>query len=183
MEVSPAEMSVACEAQIKPSFVRRNWRRAKFVASGPAANVGFHEISEGRRLIGGLWGQLRYGVQRDSRLRTSDDDRIDLPATAFSYGVRLETLMDRLRSRQRQTARTAYGTFGLGCFSLVLWVYGVLHLEMSAARLVSALEFLPFCALLFLLSFKCAWMNWQLRTRRLGSAAVYLTTTEPFLPR
>jgi hypothetical protein len=73
--------------------------------------------------------------------------------------------------------------FGLGSVSLVLWLNGALHMRMSGARLFSALEFLPFCTLFFLRAFKSAWMNWQLRTRRLGSPVAFLTTTEPFLPR
>ena len=40
----------------------------------------------------------------------------------------------------------------------------------------------PFCAVFFLLAFKNAWQNWQLRTGRLGSALDYLTTTERFWP-
>jgi hypothetical protein len=47
----------------------------------------------------------------------------------------------------------------------------------------ATLTFLPLCTLFFLLAFKSAWMNWQLRTRRLGSPVAFLTTTEPFLPR
>jgi hypothetical protein len=171
------------EERPKPSFVRRNWRRAKFVAGGPVANVGFQEISEGQHFIGGLWGQLRRGVPAETGLKTDGDGGIDLSATALSYGVSAEVLVERLRFRQAQTARAAYAMFGLGSASLVLWLYGALHIRMSGARLFSALEFLPFCTLFFLLGFKSAWINWQLRTRRLGSPVAFLTTTEPFLPR
>jgi len=48
--------------------------------------------------------------------------------------------------------------------------------------LIAGLEFVPFCGLFFLLAFKNAWQNWQLRRRRLGSAMEYLTTGEPFWP-
>jgi hypothetical protein len=167
----------------KPSFFRRNWRRATFVAGGPVANVGSQEISEGRRLIGDLWGLIRRGAPADARLKTDGDGYIDLMATAFLYGISVEALVERLRFRRGQTARAAYAMFGLGSVSLVLWIYGALRMRMSGARLFSALEFLPFCTLFFLLAFKSAWMNWQLRTRRLGSPVAFLTTTEPFLPR
>ncbi|WP_158746719.1 hypothetical protein [Acidisphaera sp. L21] len=165
------------------SFMRRNWRRAKFIAGSPVANVGFQEISEGRRFIGGLWGLLRRGIPTDTRLKSDEDGSIDLLATAFSYGMSVEALVERLRFRQGQTAWAAYAMFGLGSVFLVLWLYGALHIGMSSARLFSALEFLPFCTLFFLLAFKSAWLNWQLRTRRLGSPVAYLKTTEPFLPR
>jgi hypothetical protein len=171
------------EGRRRPSFFRRNLRRTKFVAGGPVANVGFQEISEGQRFIGGLWGLLRRGAPADTRLKTDRDGSIDLLATAFSYGISVEALVERLRFRQAQTARAAYAMFGLGSVSLLLWLYGALHMRMSSARLFSALEFLPFCTLFFLLAFKSAWMNWQLRTRRLRSAVAFMTTTEPFLPR
>jgi hypothetical protein len=168
---------------IKPSFVRRNWRRAKFIAAGPVANFGFEEISEGRHFIGQLWGLVKRGAPTDTQLRMGDDGSIDLMATAFSYDISVEALMARLRFRQKQTAQAAYAMFGLGSVSVVLWLYGALHMWMSSARLFSALEFLPFCTLFFLLAFRSAHLNWQIRTRRLGSAAAFLTTTEPFLPR
>jgi hypothetical protein len=183
MDLFQLEKGTGDEGRRRPSFVRRNWRRAKFVAGGPIANVGFQEISEGQRFVGGLWGLLRRGAPADTRLKTDRDGSFDLLATAFSYGMSVEALVERLRFRQGQTARAAYAMFGLGSVSLVLWIYGALHMRMSSARLFSALEFLPFCTLFFLLAFKSAWMNWQLRTRRLGSPVAFLTTTEPFLPR
>jgi hypothetical protein len=175
--------NVNCEEEDKPSFTRRTWRRVKFVAGGPVANVGFGEISEGRRFIGALWRQLRRGAPIDTRLKADDDGRIDLMATAFSYGMSVEALVHRLRIRQTQTARAAYAMFGLGSASFVLWLYGALHVRMSSARLFSAFEFLPFCTLFFLLAFRGAHLNWQIRTRWLGSPVAFLTTTEPFLPR
>jgi hypothetical protein len=171
------------EGRRRPSFFRRNWRRATFVAGGPVSNVGSQEISDGRRLIGDLWDLVRHGAPADTRLKADSDGYIDLMATAFLYSISMEALVERLRFRQGQTARAAYAMFGLGSVSLVLWIYGALHMRMSGARLFSALEFLPFCTLFFLLAFKSAWMNWQFRTRRLGSPVAFLTTTEPFLPR
>ena len=106
------------------SFMRRNWRRAKFIAGGPVANVGFQEISEGRRFIGGLWRLLRRGVPTDTRLKLDEEGSIDLLATAFSYGMTVEALVERLRFRRGQTARAAYAMFGLGSVSLVLWLHG-----------------------------------------------------------
>jgi hypothetical protein len=167
----------------KPSFFRRNWRRAKFVAGGPVASVGVKEIAQGARFIDSLVGLLKAGPAADRRLRTNEDGTIDLRATAFSNGISVVELERRLRSRQAQTMRAAYATFGLGSLSLLLWLYGALQMRMSSARFFSALEFLPFCTLFFLLAFQSAWMNWQLRTRRLGSAGAFLRTTDPFLPR
>ena len=126
---------------------------------------------------------LKAGPPADRRLKTNEDGAIDLKATAFSYGISVAELECRLRLRQAQTRRAAYATFGLGSLSLLLWLVGALQMRMSSARFFSALEFLPFCALFLLLAFQSAWMNWQLRTRRLGSAGAFLRTTDPFLPR
>jgi hypothetical protein len=167
----------------RPSFFHRNWRRAKFVAGGPVASVGVREIGRGARFIDSLVGLLKAGPTADRRLKTDDDRTIDLKATAFSYGISVVELERRLCSRQAQTRRAAYATFSLGSLSLLLWLYGALQMRMSSARFFSALEFLPFCALFFLLAFQSAWMNWQLRTRRLSSAGAFLRTTDPFLPR
>ena len=67
MELLPPDKETGEGGRRKPSFMRRTWRRAKFVAGSPVANVGFQEISEGQRFIGGLWRHLRRGVPTDSR--------------------------------------------------------------------------------------------------------------------
>jgi len=183
MDLYPQQKTTTKEGGSKPSFLRRNWRRARFVAGGPVATIGLAEISDGAKLIDTLFGVVRGGPQADERMKTTVDGGIDLMATAFCFGVSPEEIDMRVRVRRRHTVRAAYTMFGLGCLSLILWVYGVLQIRMSSGRILSAIEFLPFCVLFFLLAFKSAWMNWQLRTLRLGSAVAYLQTTEPFLPR
>ena len=182
MDLYPPAKPGKKEEVAKPSFMRRNWRRARFVAGGPVASIGVNEIKDGARLIDSLLAVLRAGPPPDTRIKTSEGGGIDPQATAFSYGIRVEVLEQRLRERRLQTARAAYATFALGSVSLVLWLYAAMHMRMSSARIFSGLEFLPCCTLFFLLAFKSAWMNWQLRTLRTGSAVAYLRTTEPFLP-
>jgi hypothetical protein len=165
-----------------PSFLRRSWRGTRFLAGGPIASLGVGEISKGARLIERLFGVVRNGPPADPRLKTTENGQIDLVATALSYGITVEDLTQRLGARQSQTALAAYVLFGLGVALLPLWLYAALHVAMSRARMVAAIEYLPFCAVFFLLAFKSAWMNWQLRIRRLGSAVAYLRTTDPFLP-
>jgi hypothetical protein len=45
-----------------------------------------------------------------------------------------------------------------------------------------ALEFLPFCALFYLLAFYNALLNFQMRIGRAASWREYLATSEPFWP-
>ena len=165
------------------SMLRRAWRRTKFVAGGPIANVGLEDISNGARLIGQLTKQVRHGPVLDDRLKADGHGGIDLRATAFSYGISVDELLERMHERRRQTARSAYALFCLGGCFLVVWLWQAMHLPRSAARIMSAVEFLPFCVLFLLVATRSAHTNWQLRTRRLGSLGDYLRTSDPFLPR
>jgi hypothetical protein len=170
-------------AQPNSSFLRRVWRRTRFVAGGPIAAIGTDEISQGARFIQKLGDVIRAGPVGDARPQREPDGAIDMVATALVYGITVEALFRRMQNGQRQTARAAYAAFGLGTAMLLVWVYEALHMTMAASRIIAAVEFVPVCLLFFLLAFKGAWMNWQIRTRQLGSAAEYLRTNAPFLPR
>ena len=165
------------------SVLQRTWRRARFVAGGPIANIGLEDISSGARLIGQLTKQVRQGPASDGRLKVDEHGVIDLRATAFSYGISVEELLERMHQRRRQAARSAYALSCLGACFLVVWLWQAMHMPRSTARIVSAVEFLPFCVLFLLVATKSAHSNWQLRTRRLGSLDDYLRTSDPFLPR
>lgn len=166
------------------SRMGRLWAGTKFIAGSPVATAGLDEVARGGRLIRSLAAILRHGPGADPRLRTDAVGRIDIAATAIMLGITVEDLEQLILKRQRQTARSAYVFLAFGAALLPVWLYLALsYLPMTKARITSAFEFLPFCAVLFLMAFKSAWMNWQLRTRRLGSAAAYLRTTDPFLPR
>ncbi len=165
------------------SMLRRTWRRTKFIAGGPIANIGLEEISSGGRLIGQLTKQVRQGSVSDGRLKADEHGGIDIRATAFSYSISVDELLERMHQRRRQTARTAYALFCLGGCFLVVWLWQAMHMPRSGARVISAVEFLPFCVLFLLVATRSAHSNWQLRTRRLGSLGDYLHTSDPFLPR
>jgi hypothetical protein len=53
----------------------------------------------------------------------------------------------------------------------------------TATRIESALEFLPFYALFFVLAFYNALLNFQIRIRRAAGWRECLTTDQPFWPR
>lgn len=166
----------------KPSLVGRVWRGTRFVAGSPIAAAGVSEVKQGARFIRGLADVIRTGPQPDRRLQTHSDRTLDLLATSFSHGLSVAELEQRLAMRRRQTARAAYLAFALGWGLLALWLYQALSTPWFSARVTSALEFMPFCAVFFLLAFRNAWLNWQLCAQRLGSAAEYLRTSEPFWP-
>ena len=139
-------------------------------------------IVETGRLIGDLARRLRAGGVRDDRLYFSDDRRIDMEATAFAHGMTVAGLDALLSNRQREAARAAYLAFGLGWVFFLLLLYRTMTIPLTASHLVPLLEFLPFCAAFFLMAFRSALQNFQLRERRLITALEYLTTPRGFWP-
>jgi len=165
------------------SPLRRMFRGIGWLSAGPVDWTGRRGISRGASFIRDLVVALRFGSRRDPRFRTSEDGGFDVEATAFLHGISVFELQRRLAVRRRQTARIAYATFALGCIFLTAWVCEALSSPWTAGRIVLALEFLPFCALFFLLAFYNALLNFQLRIGRAASWREYLATREPFCPR
>jgi hypothetical protein len=154
-----------------------------WVATGPLDWAGRRSISRSAGYIRGLSASLGSRLHRDGRFRTTADGSFDLEATAFLYGIGVHELRGRLWVRRRQTARIAYAMFALGCLFLTGWVWQALAVPWTGARLVMALEFLPFCVLFFLMAFYNALLNFQLRIGRTAGWREYLMTSEPFWPR
>lgn len=172
-------------AQSRPSLLGRVWRGTKASVRAPFSTFPAAAIGDNARLIRRLYNQLGSGPDEDNRSRTyrTEDGRIDLAATGFSLGLNDAKMELRIKARCRQTARLSYGSFALGCVFVVLWVVRGLTSGLSGPHLVGALQFTPFVAIFFLVAFKYAHINWQLRTGQAGTAADYLQSPEPFLPR
>ena len=167
----------------RSSLSGRLWRGTKTVARGPIDAAGPGEIARGAGLIRSLLELLQHGPETDTRFRVDEAGSIDLNTTAYLHGLTPASLEARIHMRRAQTKRASYALFVLGTVGFFGWILEALNMRLSATRVISAIEFLPFALFLYLLAFKCAWVNWQLRTRRLGSALAYLRTTAPFLPR
>jgi hypothetical protein len=165
------------------SLFRRVFRGIGWLSAGPIDWVGLRGISRGASFIRGLSVTLRTGARCDPRCQAREDGSYDLEATAFLHGISLLGLERGLKGRQRQTARVAYATFALGCIFLTAWMCEALLSPWTAMRVVLALEFLPFCALFFLLGFYNALLNFQIRIGRPAGWREYLTTDAPFWPR
>lgn len=167
----------------KPAKTKqKKWKRTRFVAGGPVASIGLPEISQGSRFIHSLIATFQGRPAARGPIQLHEDGRINVVTTSILQGLSEEELRQRFQRTRISTARSAYALCGLGGLFLVLWIYDALHMPLMLSRLVSALEFLPFCALFFILAFRSAWTNWQLRMMRLGSASAYLRTTDPFWP-
>jgi hypothetical protein len=166
--------------------VRRGiWRGVKFVAGGPVTAVAPDEIASGARLIKRLMQVIRHPRSEEcARVSVSDTRTIDVEATAMVYGFTADEVEAQLGRRRRQTAWQAYVTFGLGWLVFAVWLYRAAHTVWTVNAVVTAVEFAPFCAVFFLMSFRCALENYQIRTRRAATAMEYLRTVEePFWPR
>lgn len=149
----------------------------------PKVAIGLDGIRDGASLIGHLIKTLRQGPRADPRLKLGPDYRIDLINTAAAFGQSPVELQEHMMARREQTRRTAVSSFALAWVFLAMWAFETLFMRWHGSRLLAALEFLPFCGVMFLYAFRSAWLNWQFRTGCLGSAMDYLTTGEPFWPR
>ena len=158
------------------------WRGAKATVRAPFSTFPAEQIRENARLIRALAGRLRGRAAPEPRVFRTEDGRIDLPATSFDFGLSADALQGRIAARRRQTARLAYASFGLGWVFVALWLWRGLTSGLGGLHIVGALQFIPFCAIFFLVAFKNAHVNWQLRTGQLGSAGDYLRSPEPFWP-
>jgi hypothetical protein len=164
------------------SFIGKIFHGTGWLAAGPVDWAGTRRIGRGMSFIGDLVSILRRGPSRDTRFKTGDSGVFNVPATAFDYGMPVPELEACLRSRRLQTARIAYATFILAWLFLCGWIWHALTLPLTAMRMTSALYFLPFCGLFFLIALYNALLNFQIRTRRLASWREYLATTEKFWP-
>jgi len=164
------------------SSIAKVVRGTRWLATGPADWVSLQRIRRSWSFIGDLLGSLRGGPLRDPRFKTEGAGLFDLQATAFCYGVSVAQLEAILRTRQRHTARVAYVTFALAWLLLAGWVWHSLITLWTVMRATSSLYFLPYCGLLFLISFHSALTNFQIRSRRLASWRDYLSTNDRFWP-
>ncbi|MBN9560490.1 MAG: hypothetical protein J0H14_07130 [Alphaproteobacteria bacterium] len=179
--------SISPEATRQPARRRSIFGRAirgvGWLAAGPVDWIGTRRIARSWSFIRDLAATLRRGPRDDDRFKTEAGGGFDVDATAFTCGLSVAELEARLAASRKQTARIAYATFALAWMFLLGWLWSALSSPWSAARIASALNFLPFCALFFLVAFYNALLNFQIRIRRKASWREYLATAEPFWPR
>jgi len=162
------------------AWIGRAWRRVSWIGI-PFRSFPRGEIVAGARLIGDLAGAFWRGVA-DDRFRLGEDRVFDVRATAFLHGMTEAQLEALLWRRRKETARAAYLAFGLGWLSFGAWVGRAAMMPLTSGQFLPAIEFAPFCLVFFLLAFKSALLNFQIRTRRLASAMEYLRTSDAFWP-
>jgi hypothetical protein len=173
----PAEETPRRRSLFGKLFYGTGW-----LVATPFAWSGANRIKRGWSLIGDLFRLMRAGPAQDKRFKTEGRSAFDLQGTAFSYGIPVRQLEARLAARRLQTARIAYTALALGALFLVGWIWHALSSPWTATRIASALYFLPFCAVFFLVAFYNALLNYQIRSGRLASWREYLATSDGFWP-
>ena len=158
------------------------WRGTVWLASTPFRLFPHREIARSAEAIGQMWASVRHGRERRSIVEIEEDRSFDLRATAFLRGMTPRALEALLEKRRRATARNAYLCFALAWLFFFGWLYRLAHMPWTSSALLTVLEFAPFCVIFFLLAFKSALQNYQIRTRRLATAAEYLCASESFWP-
>jgi len=148
----------------------------------PREALSLAEIRHNGRIIRNLSLLLKTGPAEPPEIFVDGERHLDMAATAKSHGIDEAMLRDVVARRRGQTARMAYLTFGIAWLIVGWWFWQAWSSRLTAGHMIVGLEFISFAGLFFLLAFKNAWQNWQLRRGQLGSAMEYLSTTEPFWP-
>jgi len=159
------------------------WRQTKWIAGGPIRAFPRDEIVENGRLIGTLVEKVRRLPSQDGPFRVYEDRTIDLVATAFLHGIAVGELEELLWRRRRESARAAYLSFSLGWLSFLAWLIRAATTPWTSGHLLPVIEYAPFCVIFFLVAFRSALQNYQIRTRRLATAREYLQTPDSFWPK
>lgn len=157
------------------------WRTLGFLLNGPVAAFDARNIAEGARTIGGLVDAIKAGPRPDHRVRTGEDGALDLAATAFVAGTNEAEVERQLANKRRQTTWATRCYLAGGCGFLLLWFWQAL-LSPAYASPSYVLGLLALCAAFFLSAFHNALVNWQARTRRLGTVREFLHAPETWWP-
>ena len=165
------------------SVFGKTLRGARWLLGGGSDWAGVKSVRRGAALIGDLAPASRSDTSDRERIIVDEDRTLDLRATAFSQGLTEDALLRHLDKRRRQTVRIAYGTFTLACLFLIGWLHAAWHTPLALSRILLAVDFLPFCALSFLIAFYNALINFQIRSGRRASWREYLLADCGFMPQ
>jgi hypothetical protein len=153
-------------------------RRLGHTASAPWRRIANNVAAIQRDFQG-----LRYSARNAAGVGLDETRAFDLAATAFVNGQRSATLEDTLAVRQGSTARNAWVFLALGVMFFFGWLYRLLTMTWGTNATMTALQFMPACAVFFLLAFRFGLENYQIRMRRKVTAMEYVCAPNGFWPR
>jgi hypothetical protein len=146
------------------------WRLLRIDESMAAIRRDFRDLSAG-------------GQAGASHMRLDETGVFDLDASAFLHSQRRAAFEDALTARQGSTARNAWIFLGLGALFFLGWLYRLMTMTWTANATLTALQFMPACAVFFLLAFRFGLENYQIRMRRKVTVMEYLSAPRGFWPR
>jgi hypothetical protein len=150
---------------------------------GRSTSAPWRRIADNVASIQRDFRRLRYCARNTTRVGSDEMGAFDLGATAFVNGEKSATLEDALAARQGSTARNAWVFLALGVMFFFGWLYRLLTMTWSASATLTALQFMPACAVFFLLAFRLGLENYQIRRRRRVTAMEYVCAPSGFWPR
>lgn len=158
------------------------WRGLHFIIELLITCSSARHIATNGRAIEAMVRGIRAGPCRDEQVYLLGDRKLDVIATAIAAKVGLDEIEGRLERRRRQTAHDArWCLIGVGWF-LALWLYEMLHSPDGFTSLGYILALIGTCAVFAVIALHCALINWQIRTRRLGTVREFLSTRDGWWP-
>lgn len=158
------------------------FRRGVRFLMGPDGIIPQREIREGGTLIRSLVEDIRFQRATRRRIRLNEHGSFDLQAMAFDAALPVQEIERRLANRQIVTARNTKLYLGLGSILLVFWGIEILNRGALVGTALNTVLFLAVIACLFLSAFANAFINWQVRTRRLGRVGEFISLEGSWWP-
>ncbi len=112
----------------------------------------------------------------------SVDRQLDVTEMAIAAGVTVDAVEYRLEFRLKQTKQAVYCYMGAATLLWVGWFYEAFTAPRAYAHLLAVIGLVAVTSCFALGAFYNALVNWQIRTRRLGTAREFLATTETWWP-
>jgi len=148
----------------------------------PIACIGVEQIAENARLIRGLAQTIRNGPGPDPMVWVKPDRTLDVAVMSWEAQVPVAEIERLLANRQRQSRQATWSYLAGGSVFVVLGFIHAATLLPALPTLLYALSTVAICCCFLLMAFYNALINWQVRTRRLGTAREFLDTDETWRP-
>lgn len=150
--------------------------------AAPAACFGAKQIRENAAYISDLAQAIRTGPGADMGVRLHGDRTLDVLSMAWNAQVPIAEIERQLANRRRQTARSTLCYLAGAVLFLVVGFYHAATALPASPSLLYVVGMGAICSCFFLLAFYNALVNWQIRTRRLGTAREFLHTDDSWWP-
>jgi hypothetical protein len=150
---------------------------------GRSTSAPWRRVANNIAAIQSDFRSLRYGARNGGGFRLDETGTLDPGGAVFLNGQKTATLENALAARQGSTARNAWVFLALGVIFFFGWLYRLLTMTWSANATLTALQFMPACAVFFLLAFRFGLENYQIRMRRKVTAMDYVWAPNGFWPR